>query len=260
MTTTTETTPATDSGTDNPSPQIPTLPEWIAHKLRSTDIRRRSPPRDQGRSHRDRRKYRPVRSPARSRGRRRLFDGPRAGSEALHESFRDLPRGRQAPQACGPEDACDAPGGAVQRGAAMTRAEERFWAKVDKQSNGCWLWTAYCQPNGYGWFYAGPDISHAAHRFSFELLVGPVSEGLDLDHLCRVRSCVNPAHLEPVTRRENLLRGETVTAMHAAQQFCINDHEFTPANTYVYPDGRRRLCRACRASRMRSYHAARKAS
>src|SRR6266516_6515199 len=96
--------------------------------------------------------------------------------------------------------------------------EERFWEKVDKNSpEGCWLWPAGCDRDGYGHFQvdaAGGHNSQAlAHRYAYELLVGPIPEGLTLDHLCRVHSCVKaiadergPAHLEPVTTRINTMR------------------------------------------------------
>lgn len=79
---------------------------------------------------------------------------------------------------------------------------ERFWAKVERDPSGCWLWTASLADGGYGHFGRWK-----AHRYAYETLVEPVPHGLDLDHLCRVRHCVNPSHLEPVTRAENLRRG-----------------------------------------------------
>ena len=87
-------------------------------------------------------------------------------------------------------------------------APERFWEKVDKAGQDeCWLWTANkTAPNGHGRFL-GPGGQVMAHRFAYELLVGPIPEGLVIDHLCRVRLCVNPAHLEPVTAEENIRRG-----------------------------------------------------
>lgn len=90
---------------------------------------------------------------------------------------------------------------------AMTEPwEPRFWAKVSPPNGaGCWLWTATLV-RGYGQFGIGSRRQYA-HRVAYELLVGPVPEGLQLDHLCRTPACVNPAHLDPVTCRENLLRG-----------------------------------------------------
>jgi hypothetical protein len=79
-----------------------------------------------------------------------------------------------------------------------------------------------------------------AHRVAYELVIGQIPAGLELDHLCRNVVCVNPAHLEPVTRAENMRRRS------AAQTHCKHGHEFTPENTYYYwHGGRHRACRAC---------------
>lgn len=84
---------------------------------------------------------------------------------------------------------------------------ERFWAKVDR-SDDCWVWTGTGTPKGYGQF--APHGKHVyAHRFAYELLVGPIPEGMTIDHLCRNRGCVRPDHLEVVTRGENTRRGAT---------------------------------------------------
>lgn len=155
---------------------------------------------------------------------------------------------------------------------------ERFWAKTriaadcdcrlcSKSSDlavKCIVWTAARKGQGYGSFWDG-NRTLRAHRFSYELAVGPIPEGLQLDHLCRVRLCVNPAHLEAVTQEENQRRGllgvlsgitrrqrpkapprRTGPATH-----CQQGHELTPDNTYrqppskSHPSGRRR-CRTCR--------------
>ncbi len=89
-----------------------------------------------------------------------------------------------------------------------------------------------------------------AHRFAYELLVGPIPDGLVIDHLCRVRHCVNPAHMEPVTRWENTLRGGSFSAVAARQTHCVNGHPFDEENTHVDRRGFRR-CRACNRERLR---------
>jgi|GEM_PF-1714746 len=135
--------------------------------------------------------------------------------------------------------------------AAYPPVLERFWAKVDRRGpDECWPWTSTRNDQGYGMFSL-PGHQHIyAHRFAYELLVGPIPEGLTLDHLCRVRHCVNPAHLEPVTNRENSLRGESQAAQQARQTHCLRGHPFDEANTYRRPDNDARQCRAC--SRLRN--------
>lgn len=120
--------------------------------------------------------------------------------------------------------------------------EARFWAKVEKTDT-CWLWTAHMARDGYGQFWAGKKLVRA-HRYAYELLIGPIPKGLTLDHLCRIRHCVNPADLEPVTHRENILRGEGWSGLKARQTECIHGHPFDEANTYRRPTTGRQ-CRAC---------------
>jgi hypothetical protein len=133
--------------------------------------------------------------------------------------------------------------------------EERFWAKVDKHGDGCWLWTGATSA-GYGHIFVagrkGRGRLSLAHRVSYEMHVGPIPVGLDLDHLCRVRNCVNPAHLEPVTRQVNLARGIGFTMerrnSHREKTHCPRGHEYVGENLYVRPSGHR-VCRACRRIR-----------
>ena len=128
-------------------------------------------------------------------------------------------------------------------------AEVRFWRKVIK-TDGCWTWTAATVPAGYGRVQWQGRVQQA-HRVAYELLVGPIPEGLHLDHLCRVRNCVNPAHLEPVTPGENVLRGTGVSAVHAAAEFCRYGHPLSGENLRTKANGWR-ACRACELRRSRA--------
>lgn len=101
----------------------------------------------------------------------------------------------------------------------MMELEERFWMKTDWRGEGCWLWRAGFTTEGYGKFSVASS-SALAHRVAYELEVGEIPPGLVLDHRCRNRSCINPAHLEPVTPRENTLRGEGVSALNARKPHC----------------------------------------
>lgn len=121
---------------------------------------------------------------------------------------------------------------------------DRFWAKVDK-SGECWEWTASRAGGGYGSFTVN-GRGQPAHKFAYELLAGPVPAGLVLDHLCRNRICVRPDHLEPVTERENILRGESEPAKNARKTHCHKGHKFTPETTYIYAASGFRMCRLCR--------------
>jgi len=132
-------------------------------------------------------------------------------------------------------------------------AEERFWDKVTADPNsGCWLWAASLSRDGYGQFAPKRNALAGAHRYSYELHVGPIPKGLEIDHLCRVRSCVNPDHLEPVTPKENILRGTGLAAVNARKTHCRNGHKLSGENLYVTPDGRRD-CRICRRESCRRY-------
>jgi hypothetical protein len=126
----------------------------------------------------------------------------------------------------------------------MKTAAERFWVKVDvAEPDECWRWAAGLTSEGYGNFRVG-DKMVVAHRWAYENEIGPIPAELELDHLCRTRSCVNTDHLEAVTQRENVMRGEGAPARNARKTHCKRGHEFTTENTYNNPS-RERICRAC---------------
>jgi len=114
--------------------------------------------------------------------------------------------------------------------------------------NGCWLWVGMVTHDGYPYWGTTKNKSVYAHRFIYEQEIGPIPDGLTLDHLCKTRNCVNPAHMDPCTLQENIARGDY--GWRARQTHCKNGHEFTPENTYFNPNGGRnkagrRQCREC---------------
>lgn len=126
--------------------------------------------------------------------------------------------------------------------------EKRFWRYVEKTDT-CWLWTAGRNIGGYGVMGNMPGrrpFTCQAHRVSYEIHKGPIPAELTIDHLCRVRHCVNPEHLEAVTFAENVRRGISPPAQNGRKTHCVHGHEFTAENTYIRPDGDRG-CRACGA-------------
>lgn len=122
-------------------------------------------------------------------------------------------------------------------------AIDRFWTDVSFRPGSCWLWNGKTTL-GYGYFCAEGRMFYA-HRFAWEQENGAIPKGLDIDHLCRTRDCVNPAHMEPVTRRENVLRGNSRNALNAAKTLCDKGHPLSGDNLYTYPSGNRG-CRDCR--------------
>lgn len=138
----------------------------------------------------------------------------------------------------------------------MLPIEQRLVSHRRITSNGCWEWTGSLHANGYASTGAGKRNKRKyVHRISYELWIGPIAQGMDLDHLCRNRKCFNPAHLEQVTRRENALRGEgpsILARLNGAKTHCKNGNEFTPDNTRIRPTGGR-ACRACAKSKQAEY-------
>lgn len=124
----------------------------------------------------------------------------------------------------------------------------KLYAPLDAES-GCWIWQRSIQANGYARMTVKGE-RHYVHRLAYELLVGPIPEGLHLDHLCRNRACCNPAHLEPVTCLENVRRGQG----NGSQTHCPQGHPYEGDNLVVYAGHRQ--CIACRTIRNRARGAA----
>lgn len=138
---------------------------------------------------------------------------------------------------------------------AVLTPAERFWKFVNK-TDSCWLWVGTkILPNGYGQFRSDTSNYHYVHRFSYQLAHGEIPKNLTVDHLCRVRHCVNPAHLEAVTHRINTLRGINPAAANARKTHCKRGHEFTAENTRITSQNSR-LCRECERLRRCDYYAA----
>ncbi len=123
----------------------------------------------------------------------------------------------------------------------------RFASKIRFDSSGCWIWTAAIDQGGYGRImWRGK--ARKAHRILYSLLIGPIPQGLTLDHLCRNRVCVNPDHLQPTTLRVNILRGNGACAQNSRKDRCCKGHLFDLYSTYYDPWGYRE-CRICRKAR-----------
>jgi len=120
--------------------------------------------------------------------------------------------------------------------------EDRFLRNVLIEKSGCWAWTGSILGNGYGRIWH-KNKAKLVHRFSYEWHVGPIPPSLQIDHLCRNRACCNPAHLEAVTGRVNVLRGNTITAANSVKTHCKRGHELAGANVYL--NAGHRVCREC---------------
>ena len=128
---------------------------------------------------------------------------------------------------------------------------ERLLSKINK-TDGCWEWTAARSSNGYGLLDDDDGKTRRAHRLMFELFIGPIGAGLELDHLCRNRLCVRPDHLEPVTHKENMRRA---APFRPIKTHCPNNHVYDEVNTcYVTTlRGTERRCRICKSVNLRNW-------
>jgi hypothetical protein len=133
---------------------------------------------------------------------------------------------------------------------------DRLWEKVDVRGDDeCWEWQASKIRGGYGEIMVRNDPlkRSVAHKVVYEALVGPVPEGMELDHLCNNPACVNPRHLRPVTHWENLMRSNSACAWNRCKTHCHRGHEFTPENTYIRKDRGTRMCNACSRENQKRY-------
>jgi hypothetical protein len=145
-------------------------------------------------------------------------------------------------------------------------ALDRFADKIALTESGCIVWLAAKDQDGYGRFQSGATRAEPkterAHRWSYEYHVGPIPAGLQIDHLCRTPACVNVDHLEPVTSRENTMRGRTLAASNLRKTHCPSGHPYSGDNLYTYKGERQ--CRECNrircAARYRRISQARKAA
>jgi hypothetical protein len=131
---------------------------------------------------------------------------------------------------------------------------ERIWRYTDRQPGGCWLWLGAIGTTGYG-AISVEEITYLVHRFVYELLVEPIPDDLHIDHLCRVRHCVNPVHLEPVTPAENAHRSNGVAAVNFYKRECKQGHPFNGKNLGIRTDGTGRYCKECKRIRTAEWQA-----
>jgi hypothetical protein len=123
----------------------------------------------------------------------------------------------------------------------IDRFMEKVVKRIDKPFMLCWIWTGYKNHKGYGQF-RDPGHPVIAHRWSYEHFIGPIPEGMQLDHFkCHNPSCVNPYHVRPATALENIRNALT---HNSVKTHCKRGHEFTPENTRILK-GNRRMCRTC---------------
>lgn len=156
------------------------------------------------------------------------------------------------------QDACPIPDYCTRPNCSHTKLERRFWAKVKiGKLNECWEWTSDIGKNGYGNFEVKKNnkfIHVRAHRLAYELLDGnPIPAGLVIDHLCRNHRCVNPFHLEVVTCKENIHRGDGNAAVNARKTRCKYGHPLSGDNLYIRPNNSGRTCKICNMMNNRKF-------
>lgn len=142
------------------------------------------------------------------------------------------------------------PTGPKRRNRRAKTAIQRLCAKISIQPNGCWEWTGAKAGVGYGAIAYDGRLTYT-HRVAYELFVGPIGSGLQIDHLCRNRICCNPDHLEPVTQRENMVRGTSLFAQQLKRTHCPRGHEYTAENTHLSKRNER-TCRQCGRDKARA--------
>lgn len=128
--------------------------------------------------------------------------------------------------------------------------QDRIRKNVQIDGNGCWIWQLRVTPTGYGQIsytpIRGQSMITGAHRVSYIAFVGIISENLQIDHLCKVRNCVNPKHLEAVTSQENIRRSNARYKQQQARTHCPKGHEYTEDNMYKYKTRAGGICRNCK--------------
>ena len=124
---------------------------------------------------------------------------------------------------------------------------------MPEPNTGCWLWLGDSVKGGYGRVFDGKR-KVLSHRMSYEVFVSPIPDGLTIDHKCKVTCCCNPNHLEPVTMKENTMRGNSFSKVNALKTHCQNGHEYTNENTYLYKKNKRRECVICMKEREKIYY------
>lgn len=148
---------------------------------------------------------------------------------------------------------------------------ERLLSQIVKLDNGCWAWTGFVNKDGYGRTYYDGNRSTPAYQAFYRQFVGPIPEGLQLDHVCHTedescvggttcphRRCVNPAHLEPVTEAENARRSRSFSTLNARKTCCPHGHPFDAENTLI--SNGRRYCRTCQRASSAAQYAKKKAT